>query len=123
MKNYLTKAKNNLKTQFTKERMLTCVMAAAMLSVLFAVPVFAAPDISVAVDKVFGLVFKSFSAVGIITVVVGVAQFISSFRNDDAEGKSRAANVFVAGLLMVAFGISGLTIFADLIKEAFNFTV
>ena len=57
---------------------------------------------------VIGTVANLFSyaglILGLILVIVGIFQFASAFRNEDAEGKTKASHTIIGGVILMAVG-------------------
>lgn len=41
---------------------------------------------------------------GVIMLLIGIIQFATAFRNEDAEGKTKASHVLIAGIILTVVG-------------------
>ena len=57
-----------------------------------------------AVESIMGTVLNWLQYVGGVVAVIGVGQFVLSWQRDDADGKSRALKVMMAGALLFSIG-------------------
>lgn len=51
---------------------------------------------------------------GVIMLLIGIIQFATAFRNEDAEGKTKASHVLIAGIILTVVG----GVMATLVKGA-----
>lgn len=108
---------SNIKCEFQKEcekiaavpktvNRLVCTAAITGLYGLFPKSVFAAgaeiTTIKSVLDKFIDIIGTIFIALGIILAAFSIGQLVLSFKNEDADSKSRAATLLVVSIILIA---------------------
>lgn len=57
-------------------------------------------------DAVIGFLIPWISRLGGVVVLIGAMEFGLAFKNDDAEGKTKGMRTVIAGLIVIAVGVS-----------------
>ena len=101
------------------------VGSVASATLAFATPTFAAGELNTNVSQgsvinaIAGAIANIFLVVGILLLLVSVAQLVMAFRNEDPEGKAKAAQQlavsivligikFILNLILAAVGVEGV---------------
>lgn len=83
---------------------LTMALIASMCMMLFTfVPAFAAASLSDLLNQMIDIVKAIFVAVGVILLVYSIGQLALTFKNEDADSKTRASTMLVVALVLIAF--------------------
>ena len=71
-------------------------------------------DKDIQTNSILGTIFTivRFAAVilGGLMVVIGAVQFSGAFRNEDAEGKTKASHVIIAGVILLGVGTAVIAV-------------
>jgi len=59
---------------------------------------------------IFTIVRYAAVVLGALLVIIGAVQFAGAFRNEDAEGKTKASHVVIAGIILLGIGTAVIAV-------------